>query len=98
MAKPGDIVQRPVPTKTYTDKQLRYAATARCECGAGLAYPKDEPLDLRGAWDCSAILTGRAVPSGQPGSKVHIEPLPFMFYEIKSEDQPSARGATTRSK
>lgn len=84
----------------WTDNDLEYAATARCSCGAGLAYAPSE----RGtgvckgpsAWDCSDILTGRAIPSGQPGSVKHDEPAPFAFYEIKSERQPSARGATTR--
>ncbi|MGN6206035.1 hypothetical protein [Humibacter sp.] len=81
-------------TKTYTDAELRYAATARCPCGAGLAYPLD--AGLHGAWDCADILTGRAVPSGQEGSVTHTDRLPFAFYEVKSEDQPSAQGRTTR--
>jgi hypothetical protein len=87
--------------RTWTDKQLRYAASARCRCGAGLAYAPDDDgagTVFKGpsAWDCSDILTGRAIPSGQPGAKEHDEPAPFAFYEVKSEDQPSARGATTR--
>lgn len=79
---------------TYTDAQLRYAATARCPCGAGLAYPKDS--GIQGAWDCADILTGRAIPKDRPGFKQHTAALPFAFYEVKSEDQPSANGATTR--
>lgn len=72
---------------------LTYAATARCPCGAGLAYPSNvNPLD--GYWDCSAILLGTAVPSGQPGSVTHIAQLPFIFWEIKSERQPGR--STTR--
>lgn len=74
---------------------LRFSATARCECGAGLAYD----VDLRdpfGSWECADILRGLAVPKGQEGAKVHSPPFPFSFYEIKSEDQPSAMGATTR--
>jgi len=75
--------------------QLVYAATNRCPCGAGLAYlAGSQPMT--GAWDCSAILLGTAVPSGQPGAVQHTDRLPFVFYEIKSELQPSARGATTR--
>jgi hypothetical protein len=74
----------------FRDDELVYAAKARCDCGAGLAYPRD--MGMHGYWDCSDILTGRSMP----GEKTHCGPLPFMFYEIKSEDQPSAEGATTR--
>jgi hypothetical protein len=82
------------PRSPLTDKQLVYAAYTRCLCGAGMAYPKKSGSD--GCWDCSDILTGRAIPSGQPGSVKHEGKLPFVFYEIKSEKQPSANGATTR--
>jgi hypothetical protein len=72
-----------------------YAARHRCPCGAGLAYTTDaDPFS--GAWDCAAILTGTAIPSGEPGAVEHTARLPFVFYEIKSERQPSAEGATTR--
>lgn len=76
------------------DNELVYSAIARCQCGAGLAYAKRSGPD--GYWDCSAVLTGRAAPKGQPGSVVHSHQFPFAFYEIKSEQQPSAGGATTR--
>lgn len=88
--------------RVWTDADLRYAATARCQCGAGLAYAPKDPGDPRlpfkgpSAWDCSDILTGRAVEKGQPGSVQHSDIYPFAFYEIKSEDQPSAEGRTTR--
>jgi hypothetical protein len=70
---------------------LTYAAYKRCPCGAGLAYRRGDDC-----WDCSAILLGEAIPSGQPGSVQHTGRLPFTFYEIKSEKQPSANGSTTR--
>lgn len=90
--------------------ELIYAAFSRCPCGAGMAYPKngDYPAHANrgdagpfnwpfgGWWDCSAILLGEAVEKGQPGSVEHTAVLPFAFYEIKSENQPSAKGATTR--
>jgi hypothetical protein len=82
-------------TRIFAENELRYAATSRCPCGAGLAYPA-HTTDLHGAWDCSAILTGRAIPSGQEGAVQHTDRLPFAFYKVKSEDQPSANGATTR--
>lgn len=89
-------------------ERLCYAATARCHCGAGMAYDpfgksggypeqgeNDSPFvgGLSGYWDCSAILLGTANPSVK-----HEDQLPFAFYEIKSENQPSAHGATTRPK
>lgn len=84
------------------EKDLTYAATARCPCGAGLAYVTKADHRINsgdphgGHWDCSAIILGEAIPSGQPGAVKHEARLPFTFYEIKSEGQPSARGATTR--
>jgi hypothetical protein len=95
----------------FTDDQLTYAAHSRCQCGAGLAYPSkaasirqlkqwqpDSVFVMWDHWDCSDILTGRAIPMGESGSKMHSGQLPFAFYEIKSENQPSVNGATTRSK
>lgn len=79
-------------------KQLVYAAHNRCPCGAGLAYDphggdKNSVFKFphNGYWDCSAILLGTADKGVQ-----HTAQLPFAFYEILSECQPSARGATTR--
>lgn len=80
---------------SYKDSDLVYAAYARCDCGAGLAYPPG--IGVHGFWDCSDILTGRAAPKGRPGSKQHSDRVPFAFYEIKSEKQPSVSGATTRA-
>lgn len=70
--------------------ELRFAAYSRCSCEAGLAYPVCS--GPRGAWHCSAILLGTA-----SRDLSHTPELPFTFYEVKSEDQPSANGATTRS-
>lgn len=82
-----------------TEDDLVYAADARCPCGAGLAYVKNcGPYGRLAHWDCSDILLGRAIPTGQDGSKLHTGKLPFQFYEIKSEKQPSANGRTTRPK
>ena len=86
-----------MPKRPLRDNELIYAATTRCSCGAGIAYwKKAAPFGDTAYWDCSDILTGRAIASGQEGSVQHTAQLPFMFYEIKSENQPSARGATTR--
>lgn len=73
----------------FTAEELRFAATARCPCGAGLAYPKD--IGGTGWWECSAILMG----TDSKGVK-HGGQLPFLSWEVKSEDQPSANGRTTR--
>ena len=74
----------------FTADELRFAATARCPCGAGMAYAPGA-MDIQGSWDCSAILMGTATTDVK-----HEAELPFMFYSIKSEDQPSAKGQTTR--
>ncbi len=78
--------------------RLVYAAHSRCPCGAGLAYDplfEDENSvfvgPLSGQWDCSKILLGTADKTVK-----HTAVLPFAFYEILSEGQPSAQGATTR--
>ena len=96
---------KPTP---FTDDKLIYSAYARCPCGAGLAYPSDptvrqmkewngdSPFVMWDHWDCSDILTGRSIPKDQEGAKVHCDWYPFAFYSIKSENQPSARGSTTR--
>lgn len=72
-------------------QRLIYSAHSRCKCGAGLAYLNTAgPL---GSWECSAALKGESAPGA-----AHSEPLPFTFYEVKSETQPDAiaAGATTR--
>lgn len=79
--------------KRFTDDELVYAAGARCECGAGYAYPKSS--GMRGRWTCSSVL--KAEEKALPPT-MHSEDLPFVFYEVKSENQPSANGATTRPK
>jgi hypothetical protein len=83
--------------KTFTDDELIYAATARCPCGAGMAYWRGcGPYGKDACWDCSAILKGEAIPFGQPGAVKHEDRLPFVFWNVKSEQQPSADGMTTR--
>lgn len=73
----------------FEDAELVYAATSRCLCGAGLCYPTN--VSTHGAWRCSGVLTHRCTHDvGQH------DVFPFAFYEIKSERQPSAHGATTR--
>lgn len=75
--------------------RLVYAATSRCKCGLGLAYEPggESGKPIHGFWDCSGILLGTADRDVQ-----HHDIFPFMFYEIKSERQPSAEGLTTRPK
>lgn len=77
----------------FGDSELIYSAYARCQCGAGLAYPKD--IGPHGAWMCSAQLKGHDV-----GIDIHAmdhDPArPFTVWEVKSERDYSAHGATTR--
>lgn len=74
------------PARSPRSGHLTFAAEKRCPCGAGLAYAPGDDY-----WDCSAILLGTADKGVQ-----HTAKLPFVFYEIKSENQPSANGRTTR--
>lgn len=74
----------------FKDEDLIYAAFARCKkCNAGMAYPKG--CGPSHQWTCSDVLKGIGTDGGH-------EALPFAFYEVKSENQPSANGATTRPK
>ena len=83
--------------------RLVYAATARCECGAGMAYDPLEqgsgPLNGPSQWNCGDIVRYETLPPDQQEivkGRVHSPVLPFSFYEVKSENQPSANGRTTR--
>ena len=99
----GELRHKELVAKPLLER-LIFAAHSRCPCGAGLAYDpagevggiEDGPFNRPNAWDCSAILLGTAALSGQHGAGQHTGLLPFAFYEIKSENQPSAGGATTR--
>lgn len=89
-----------MPDWKITERDLCYAAHKRCPCGAGLAYVPawyDKPdSPAYRCWDCSAILLDTAPHKGAEGATTHTGKLPFVFYEILSEKQPSANGATTR--
>jgi hypothetical protein len=92
-----EAYNRELKEKDLADR-LIYSAYDRCGCGAGLAYdPLFEDKDsvfvgpLSGYWDCSKILLGTADQTVK-----HTAQLPFAFYEIKSEIQPSVNGVTTR--
>ena len=70
-------------------RRLVYSATARCECGAGFAYDRRSRV-----WDCSAILLGDALLFGEASAAIHTPPC--SYFELVSERQPTAHGATTR--
>lgn len=73
-------------------RRLVYSAKARCECGAGFAY---DPGSRTHVWDCSAILLGDAMfLAGERGACTHSTPC--SYFEVVSERQPAAQGATTR--
>ena len=78
----------------FEPEELLFSATARCSCRAGMAYPK-KINSSTSSWFCSAVLLGEAKHPKDGGLTSHLE-YPFAFYSIKSEDQPSAQGATTR--
>lgn len=68
-----------------SDQSLVYSASARCACGAGLAHSVDAREN--GEWDCSAILTGRAVREDYMGSIFHSIPKPFSKWKVRREDE-----------
>jgi hypothetical protein len=90
----------------YTDIELLYAATGRCRCGAGLAYPLDheQAFKLR-AWVCSAVLKGEVDPPADRRLPFGIEGAPkgdhdaFDWAMYKVREETSIRnegGCTTR--
>lgn len=88
--------------KKYTLEDLIFSSESRCKCGAGLAYPKDgsQPdessvFKIGSDWWCYIVLTGAPDPHGFT-DKHQI--FPFSLYKVKSEDQPSACGLSTRPK
>lgn len=74
-----------------TDKELLYAATVRCKCGAGMAYPLDHGLaQTFRAWGCSRVLKGEGTDGGHDN-------LPFMFWKVREETSiNNIGGFTTR--
>ena len=92
---------------TFKDSELLYAATSRCRCGAGLAYPMDhEAAMILRAWVCSAVLRGdveavatRRIPFGPSASESLAEHVAFdwAFYKIREETSVNnAGGFSTR--
>lgn len=70
------------------DKDLLYAATGRCRCGAGLAYPldHDKAWEIQ-AWVCSAVLKGET--EGKHDS------YHWAFYKIREETSINNNGGRT---
>jgi hypothetical protein len=75
--------------KKYTDKELLYAATVRCKCGAGLAYPLHHNKSWKlNAWICSVVLRGEAEVTDH-------DHYPWAFYKIREETSINNRGGFT---
>lgn len=70
----------------FNDEELVFARDAKCPCGERLAYPKGTS-PMEGFWDCVGLLKRTAPPKGHPDAKTHTDRLPFIFWDIKSEDQ-----------
>lgn len=78
-----------VDPAVLTDKDLMYAATGRCRCGAGLAHPMDHELALRQrAWTCSAVLKGERLSGDH-------DCLPFAFWKVREETLINNTGGHT---
>lgn len=76
---------------TCTDLDLLYAATTRCDCGAGLAYRMDlATAPPQAAWVCARVLKGEVEQDGHGY-------YPFAFWKIREETSiNNAGGRTTR--
>lgn len=73
-----------------TDKDLLYAATARCRCGAGLAHPLDHELAMKlRSWACSAVLKGE-----HETAPVH-DRFDFALYKVREETSINNTGGHT---
>jgi len=78
--------------KVFTDKELLYSATSRCQCGSGLAYPLEHKAAMElSAWVCAAVLKGEAAK----GTK--HDQYPWAFYKVREETSVNgSAGGTTR--
>lgn len=108
--KAVDLRSNRVVAEKSVFERLTYAAYDRCSCGYGMAYdplgkvihyPDEGPFHKPNRWECAATLLYSAgeLPLEELNylkTVGHSSPLPFTLYEIKSENQPSANGATTR--
>jgi hypothetical protein len=88
-------VEGSVTERIFTDVELMYAATARCEgCHAGLAYPLDhEEARKLSAWACSRVLKGE-VPDVPEEHGKHSS-YPWAFYKVREETSINNRGGYT---
>jgi len=80
--------------KKYTDLELIYAASCRCNCGAGMAYPlnHEDAMELR-AWICSKYLKGE-LANEDPSQHLVAD---FSITKIREETSINNREkATTR--
>lgn len=78
--------------KTFEDSELMYSATARCKCGAGLAYPMDHDAAWKiGAWVCSHAL------KNEDANPEEHQSFPWSFYKVREETSVfNSGGHTTR--
>lgn len=81
-------------SSTFADGLL-FAATNRCQCGKGLCYKEGDGDATENCWVCIEAYKANLKGSQSFPYKEHTC-LPFFMYEVKSETQPSADGATTR--
>lgn len=72
-----------------TSGEIRFSATARCACGAGLAHPKDGSKTF---WQCSESILGKT-----NRDVCNTRTFPFEHFEITAEDDESAKGRSTRT-
>jgi hypothetical protein len=84
---------------------LIFAANARCkECNSGLCYVERQEFETgswleesKGSWICLETYLASVAKRADFVFKEH-QSLPFVFWSISSEIQPSSTGNTTRPK
>lgn len=92
-----DLRRLRLPLGTFEHEQpgdnLIYSAWERCKCGAGLVRARSGQNRADGAWVCSFVALH---PNLTIDHQAHIERKSSRLNPIVGEDEPAARGATTR--
>jgi len=82
-------IEQRIPSGPSSSRSCCSRSIRGASAGLGSLYPRN--VGPRGSWRCSAILMGEASAEDE-----HDGAMPFIFWKIKGEGQPSAGGATTR--
>jgi hypothetical protein len=76
-------------TDRLAEAELLYAATERCHCGAGRAYPLDYDAARKlKSWVCSRVLKGEADAEGH-------DSFHWSFFKIREETSVNNKSASS---